>query len=1138
MKRLFAIGWALLVLLAFSSTVSAQAVYGGLVGNVTDSSGAGVPGATVAGTHTETNQTRVAVTAVSGTYSMPNLPPGTYTVTITMPGFATMTFKNIAVSNRDTRVDAKLDVATVAETVSVSATAAILQTENAAVSSTTTAFSLQTLPTSGRSFASFLTTMPGVAQPDYQQSGGINNPGRTMSVAVNGQPATNTVVRLDGVIATNQYFESIQSYGPSLEAIEQVNVVSSTFDADQGMAGGAAVNVQVKSGTNQLKGSAFEYGVDGRLRNRDYFLPATQSKGQSSTHIYGGTLGGPIVKNKLFFFASMETTRQRTRGGTPVGQIGTTGFVSLPTQALRNGNFAGTNTVLYDPLTGDSTGRSRTPFAFANCPGLTVTTGAQFDACNYIPADRINAISARILSNLPQPTLPGLTNNYFVTAGYDTTYSKVDAKLTYSPGPKLNLNVRLGFLPSWEQGSATFPAVDGSSFNPIAQGRRWDSFVNSHSVSATSVLSQTWVVDGTFGYTKHNVHVFPPEGQCAGEILGLKNACQPPNSLDTAIPNMAVAGWLLNGASAVRDYVDPQWSVNANAAWQHRSHSVRFGIDYANLAQNHYETQVQDFTFNGGSTALNGGSAVTNFNRFADFLLGMPSARSAQAMTPLIGQTVAGASRENNTFRPATLRNWNTGMYVRDQFQLSSKITVSAGLRWEYYSLPARADHGIEVYDFAQNKLLICGVGPNSSNCGITVEKNLFSPRVGIAYRPTESLVIRAGYSRNPQSNNPGRQQLPPSQAYPQTVVITQSAPNNFSSIGSLNDGSPIPPILDLSSGVISLPAGAGVNTFRDSYVRGRISSWNVTAQKALGLRSSVQIGYVANRQNDLTRNQNLNYGQIGGGSASQPFQKIGITSAMNVYAAIQDVKYDSMQLSYSRRMSGGLQFTGAYTYSKTYDNWASSIAIPEYWDLNYGETGLPHRFNASAVYELPFGGGRRWLNGNGILPKLAGGYQLNAFVTWLSGSLVNATSNNNLNAPGTTAQRADKVKDGPVTIFGDVGTTAQYFDVSAFRPVTALRFGNAGLGSFRGPSAPNLDLSVFRTLRVHGSSTLQLRVEIFNVTNTPHFGNPNATISNATFAADGTITALNGVGSINNTVRTGRQYDERELRIGARFAF
>src|SRR6187399_1803554 len=288
-KLLACLTLAVALVVAMATDARAQAVNGGLVGNVTDASGAGVPGATVTVTQTETNLTREAVTNAGGIYSIPSIPSGTYTVVITLSGFQTVTVKNIAVSNRDTRVDAKLLVSGVQESVSVSAAAAILQTENAAVSSTTTSASLQTLPTSGRSFASFLTTMPGVAQPDYQQSGGINNPGRTMSVAVNGQPATNTVVRLDGVIATNQYFESIQTYSPALESIEQVNVVSSSFDADQGMAGGAAVNVQVKSGTNTLAGSAFEYAVDARMRNRDYFLPATQSKGTSSTHVFGGT---------------------------------------------------------------------------------------------------------------------------------------------------------------------------------------------------------------------------------------------------------------------------------------------------------------------------------------------------------------------------------------------------------------------------------------------------------------------------------------------------------------------------------------------------------------------------------------------------------------------------------------------------------------------------------------------------------------------------------------------------------------------------------------------------------------------------------------------------------------------------------
>src|SRR4029450_13195584 len=246
-----------------------------------------------------------------------------------------------------------------------------------------------------------LTLMPGVADPNYQQSGGINNPGRTMSLTINGQPATNTVVRLDGITATNQFFESIQSYGPSLEAIETVNVVTSSFDADQGMAGAAAVNVQVKTGTNNFRGSAFEYATDARMRARNYFLPAGQSKGTSSVHVLGGTLGGPIVKNKLFFFFSDETTVQRTKAGNAVGQTGTNGFVSIPPDDLRRGDFSQTAPRIYDPLTGNpTTGAGRVPFAYANCPGVTTLTDPRFNSCNFIPQNRINPIAAAMLAKL------------------------------------------------------------------------------------------------------------------------------------------------------------------------------------------------------------------------------------------------------------------------------------------------------------------------------------------------------------------------------------------------------------------------------------------------------------------------------------------------------------------------------------------------------------------------------------------------------------------------------------------------------------------------------------------------------------------------------------------------------------------
>src|SRR4030095_5290442 len=306
----------------------------------------------------------------------------------------------------DVRVDAKLKLGTLEESIIVSGEAAVLQTESAAVQSLTTSRELETIPTSGRAWQTTIALMPGVAQPDYSQSGGSNNPTRAMAISINGQPANNTVVRLDGVSQINQFFQQIQAYSPSLEAIETVSVVTNSFDADQGMAGGASVNVQVKSGTNNLKGSLSEFAQDCRMKAHNYFLPPGDPAGSGSVHVFGGTAGGPIVHNKLFYFGSVESTRQRTTAGTALSNSGANGLRNLPTMDMRSGNFAGTNTVLYDPATGGANGVGRVPFAFANC-GITSLNDPRLDACNFIPANRISPVAKAILAKLVPPTLPG-----------------------------------------------------------------------------------------------------------------------------------------------------------------------------------------------------------------------------------------------------------------------------------------------------------------------------------------------------------------------------------------------------------------------------------------------------------------------------------------------------------------------------------------------------------------------------------------------------------------------------------------------------------------------------------------------------------------------------------------------------------
>lgn len=1117
------------LLVAHATIARGQVLYGSLVGTVTDSSGAAVPGATVTITQVETNQTRDTVASDVGGYTFTNVAAGTYEVVATLEGFQKFAAHGIVVqANRAVRVDAKLSVGGLEESVLVTAQQ-LLQTETAAVQTQLTKQVIENIPVNGRSFQSLLVLSPGVAQPNYFQTGGINNPSRSMQISVNGAPNQNTVVRIDGVSATNQWIEGLQSYSPGMEAIETVNVVTSSFDADQGMAGGASVNVQIKSGTNRMQGLAFEYLTTAALRDRNYFLPDDQEKVKDDKNVFGGTIGGPIKRDKLFYFVSLESTVQRSVGGPYATQASgsATQFLSLPPNSIRGGDFSQTGTVIYDPLTGNPDGTGRTPF-----PG------------NVIPANRINPVARNLMALLPAPQYDGTANNYFATPKYNSDFHKIDTKVTWNASNKLNINGRFSYLPAHENASGLYPGV-GGEFNPLALGTTLDSNVSSSSITATSILTSNFVVDGIFGFTRQHTYQEPPGPKtCWGEEVGIPGSCQP-GQRDYVLPRIDINGWSSYGngtrvndnTGSVFDYLDPQYQWVVNASWNKGSHNLKFGADVHRLEMNHYEVTSAFFNFSGGATALNGGAAPNLYNGFADFLLGTPNQRQSSLPTPLLDDS-------SSQDRPLTLRSWEYGLYVRDQWQLSRKLTLSAGLRWEYYPVSVRADRGMEVFDFATNQLRICGVGGNDSSCGVKVQKDLFTPRIGVAYRAKESLVFRAGFSRNPQNNNMGRGQL---RNFPSEIAILANGPNSFTPIGSIGSGFPAFPSLDLSSGTILLPAGAGVTTWdpTTTFVRGVITMFNVSAQLMLPHNLSAQIAYVGNRQDDIFRNVNLNYGQIGGGAASQPFNRPGLvnglrtTSAMNVVRPLGRVQYDSLQANVTRRMSDGFQLTGSYTFAKATDWWAGNIAIPEYWGLNKGVQGgsTPHKLDVSAVYELPFGSGRRFLSDGGVLAAIVGGWQVNGLFTAISGTPFTVTSNGaSLNAPGNP-QLADQIKEPE--ILGGVGSTSPYFDVTAFAPVTQPRFGNAGFNTLRGPSVATLDASFFRTFALSSDTRLQFRLEVFNLTNRANFANPaGLNVSNLQLNPDGSVRNLNGFGVIAGSNSVGREYAERYIRLGLRLNF
>jgi hypothetical protein len=890
------------------------------------------------------------------------------------------------------------------------------------------------------------------------------------------------------------------------------------------MAGGAAVNVQIKGGTNTVRGSAFEYFEHAKLRSRNFFLPATSEKPKGTKNIYGATIGGPIKRDKLFYFASIETTDSRAVGGPFIGSSAL--LLSLPPTEFRTGNFSSTGVVIYDPLTGNQSGTGRTPFAFANCPGLNSVADSRFAACNYIPTHRLSPVAQRLLAYLPPPQTAGNVNNYVSAPPFTSLFYKIDSKITWTPTSRLNVNARISGLHD-DMNSAGLYGPD----NPLSLGTDLTAKILSYSLAGTMTLTPNLVMDVVGGATTPHTYQQPngPK-QCWADLVGIPNACQ---ARDWALPQMEITGFTSRGgtsggtqplgnngfSSSVLDYNDGQYQVVANLGWTRGNHNVKFGGDFHWQHMNHYEiSPLTSMSFTGIATSLNGGPAANSYNALADFLLGQIGGNMSNAQVP-----PCVVSDKCAPERPVTMREHEMGFYVRDQWQIGQKLTASFGLRWEYYPVPTRADRGVEHFDLATNRVLMCGIAGNSETCGVTVQKDLFTPRLGIAYRPFESFVVRAGYSRNPQNDHMYRGAT---YTYPASITINQAGLNSFQPAGTLETGYRVSPIPDYSSGSLALPSGAGVTTAPDNYIRGTITAFNVTAQKSFSRNMSVQVGYAGNRQREMVRSTNRNYGTIGGGAASQPFfRTLGTNANFNFLDPLGTVNFDSLQLSVNRRFADGLAFTGAYTYAKGTDWWATGILIPEFRHLNRGPASnvSPNKLDLSASYELPFGAGKRYVT-DGIAAAILGGWQINAYFTAFSGSTMTITSSGaSLNAPGNP-QRADEVK--PFEVLGGVGPGQPWFDTTSFAPVTGARFGTSKANGYRGPGYANLDASLFRTFRFTRSVTAQVRLEALNVTNTPHWANPGTNVNAIDF------------GQITFTANPGREYDERNLRLGVRVTF
>lgn len=1098
-------------------TIEAQVLYGSIVGTVKDSSGAAAPGATVSVLNRETNQTRTAITNDDGGYNFPTVQSGTYDVKVTKDGFRPVAETNLAVTNNSVaRADLTLEVGAVTESVVVTGATQLLQTDRAETRSEIGTKTLTDVPVPpGRNYQNLFVTLPGFTPPSSAHSI-PSNPSRALTFNVNGTTRSSVNVRIDGASATNIWLPHISSYVPALESIESVNVVTGSFDAEQGLAGGAQVSVQVRSGTNEVHGAAFEYHSDNKLKAKNFFLPQGQRNPKLIFNQFGGRVGGPIIKNKLFYFASYEGTLNRQFASR---------FSSVPTAAMRTGDLSASGRLIYDPATGDANGKNRTPF-----PG------------NIVPANRINPIAAKLLSELPLPNQPGqnLTNNYFSGAGFLFDRDTLDTKVNYNVSEKLTTYARVSWL--------KFDTLNGEAFGPVIGGPPINGGNPGHgygatwstTLAATYVAHPSLVVDAYFGYTLMDANVEQPR---LGKNLGRDDLGIPGTNgtrrFESGLPTFDISNFTTFGSTETyMPYFrhDPQFQYVANANWTKGAHNIRFGLDFANLQLNHVQPEFSGsnygaaggFGFGGGPTQISGGPSGNEYNAFGTFLLGLPTRYGRILQVP-----------DSYTTRTSMYSG-----YLRDQWQVSSKLTFSYGVRYEYYPFPTRANRGLERYDFVNNKMLICGVGAVPKDCGTKVSKLNFAPRLGVAYRPGSTWVIRAGYGLNWDPWNIARTLRT---NYPILAVLNGSAPNGFSSAGrTLSEGIPDIAVPANGNGIIDVPAAYALTSTGDEFRRSYIQSWNLTVQKQLAQNLAVQVGYVGTRQVHQTGNLDLNAGQvIGAGRNGQPFyQKFGRTTQTALLTPTGHSSYNALQATLDRRFSKGVSLQAAYTWSKSMgiccndnsDGGPRIQALP-YYNLNRSLTSFDrtHNLQLTGIFEAPFGKGKPFLTGR-LASAIAGGWQINTVTGWYSGTPFSVTADGaSLNLPGSS-QRADQVK-GSVRKLGGTGRGQAYYDWTAFAPVTGARFGNAGFNSLRGPAAFNSDLGLFRQFRITERMNLQFRAEAFNFTNTPKFDNPSGNISNLKLNSDGSYRS--GVFEVTNTSGTGREgIDERLLRFGLRLAF
>ena len=1041
-----------------------------VVGTVRDSSGAVVPDAKVTLTNRDTGVSLERTSDANGNFEFFTVRIGQYLVAAEKPGFSVAVVDDVQVSvGARQRVDLSMTVGQLSETVNVSARSVLLETDSSERAQVITGEQTRALPLNGREYSALALLAPGVRASPLALGG------REGSFNVNGLRSTFNNYLIDGV-DNNAYGTSNQGFSnqvmqPSPDAVEEFKVVTNNMSAEYGRAAGATINVAYQSGTNQFRGSGWEFARRSGWNARPYFNPPTGEKPPFERDQFGGVLGGPLLRNKAFFFADYEGFKQ-TRG-----QTATT---TIATMQQRRGILA---VDVRHPVTGDV-----------------------YPAGTPIP---MTAFARKVLNDLPAPTSAGTSNNYSTLQNFTNATHKAGGKVNVQMTDRLSLFGRYGWRDVDIYDDPNIPLPSGGAGNAETYARN-----KQFAAGLTYVPTSSSLLEIRFGWSdtvagKNPASLFAGEGS-AQDVYGLTGLPTDPRILG-GLPTQLITGYSDLGRQAT----NPQWQYptvynpKVNYSWLAGRHSFKSGYEFQ-----HIQTEVQDVNPLYGRDQYSGqftrpaGAGASNLYNLADFMFGL---RSTYALSNILIANL----RQNMHFA-----------YLQDDFRVNDNLTLNLGLRYEYATPWVEKDNILSNFDPATLSMVIARDGSLKERSTLNPDRNNFAPRLGFAYTLTPETVVRGGYgiSYVHFHRAGGANVLPINGPQVINAVVVQTP--GQADFRTTEQGYPA----GLTDPSRFNPLAANITYMPEDYRSSQVQSWFLSVQRELWQGALIDLAYIGNRADDLLLFANYNQARPNNSAGTLPLQErrpipqfADITYSFNGGKS----RYKALQAKFDWRMGRGVSILNSLTVSETKDNGAGSLENtagnnPSPQDFNNLEAdfGLgayhqPYNNTTSVIVDLPIGTGR-YIAGNAspLLNALIGGWQVALINSWYAGQTVTLTyTPSNAFLVSGIQQDFRGANNYRPNVIGDVLTPADQRTVNNWfnRDAVVLPtdpsqpFGNAPRNAYRGPAIVQTDFAASKRFGMPWrNGGLEFRAEVFNLFNRANFLPPNGNRSSAAF---GTIT-------------------------------